>query len=66
MSERLTVNLGLRYEVYVPDTEAEDRLPNYDPVGMRLVYAGEERGPPRQQADPLGQPRARASASPGT
>ena len=25
----------------MPDTEAENRLPNYDPVGMRLVYAGE-------------------------
>ena len=31
LSERLTVNLGLRYEVYVPDTEKENRLPNYDP-----------------------------------
>jgi outer membrane receptor protein involved in Fe transport len=41
LSERLTVNLGLRYEVYVPDTERENRLPNYDPEGMRLVYAGE-------------------------
>jgi hypothetical protein len=41
LSQRLTVNLGLRYEVYVPDTERENRLPNYDPVGMRLVYAGE-------------------------
>ena len=41
LSERLTVNLGLRYEVYVPDTEKEDRLPNYDPVAMELVYAGE-------------------------
>lgn len=41
LSERVTVNLGLRYEVYVPDTERENRLPNYDPVGMRLVYAGE-------------------------
>jgi hypothetical protein len=40
-SERFTVNLGLRYEVYVPDTERENRLPNYDPEGMRLVYAGE-------------------------
>ena len=41
LSQRLTVNLGLRYEVYVPDTEKEDRLPNYDPVAMELVYAGE-------------------------
>jgi hypothetical protein len=41
ISDDLTLNLGLRYEVYVPDTEKEDRLPNYDPVGMQLVYAGE-------------------------
>ena len=25
-----------------PDTERENRLPNYDPEGMRLVYAGED------------------------
>jgi hypothetical protein len=42
VSERLTLNLGLRYEVYVPDTEEQDRLVNYDPEGMRLVYAGED------------------------
>jgi hypothetical protein len=41
LSERITLNLGLRYEIYVPDTEREDRLPNYDPEGMQLVYAGE-------------------------
>lgn len=41
LSQGVTVNLGLRYEVYVPDTERENRLPNYDPVGMRQVYAGE-------------------------
>jgi len=41
LSRNLTLNLGLRYEVYVPDTEKDDRLPNYDPAGMRLVYAGE-------------------------
>ena len=59
LSERLTVNLGLRYEVYVPDTEKENRLPNYDPEGMRLVYAGENgTDAPREQGDPLGQPRA--------
>jgi len=40
-SERLTINAGLRYEVYIPDTEAQDRLPNYDPVALQLVYAGE-------------------------
>ncbi len=42
LSDRVTLNLGLRHELYVPDTEAEDRLPNYDPEGRRLVYAGED------------------------
>jgi hypothetical protein len=41
LNRNITVNLGLRYEVYVPDTEKDNRLPNYDPVGMQLVYAGE-------------------------
>jgi hypothetical protein len=41
VSDRVTLNLGMRYEVYVPDTERENRLPNYDPVAMELVYAGE-------------------------
>jgi len=42
LSNRVTLNLGLRYEVYVPDTERENRLPNYDPEGLHLVYAGED------------------------
>jgi len=41
LNDRITINAGLRYEVYVPDTERENRLPNYDPEGMLLVYAGE-------------------------
>jgi len=41
VSPRLTVNLGLRYELYVPDTEENDRLGNFDPVNNVLVYAGE-------------------------
>ena len=40
-SDRLTLNLGLRYEVYVPDTEKDDKIVNYDPQAMELVYAGE-------------------------
>ncbi len=42
ISSRLTANLGLRYEVYVPDTEEKNRLVNFDPVGLRLIYAGED------------------------
>jgi hypothetical protein len=42
ISDRLTANLGLRYEVYGADSEEEDRLVNFDPVGLKLIYAGEE------------------------
>jgi hypothetical protein len=42
VSSRVTVNLGLRYELYVPDTEENDRLANFDPVNNKLVYAGED------------------------
>jgi len=41
LSSRVTLNLGLRYEVYVPDTEENDRLANFDRATNRLVYAGE-------------------------
>ena len=42
LSPRLTANVGLRYEVYGADTEKDDRLVNFDPVGLRLIYAGED------------------------
>lgn len=42
ISPRLTMNLGLRYEVYQPDVEIRDRLVNFDPFALRLVYANEE------------------------
>jgi hypothetical protein len=42
VSSRLTANVGLRYEVYGVDTEKDDRLVNFDPVGLRLIYAGED------------------------
>jgi hypothetical protein len=42
VSRRFTVNAGLRYEVFTADTEEQDRLTNFDPVGLRLIYAGED------------------------
>jgi hypothetical protein len=42
VSDRITVNLGLRYDVFVPDTEKDNKLVNYDPVALKLVYAGED------------------------
>jgi len=42
VSDRLTANIGLRYEVYGADTEEDNRLVNFDPVGLKLIYAGED------------------------
>jgi hypothetical protein len=42
LSQRLTLNLGARYDVFVPDKEIRNRLVNFDRTGMRLVYAGED------------------------
>ncbi len=42
VSRRLTVNAGLRYEVYTPDVENRDLIVNFDPDALRLIYAGEE------------------------
>ena len=42
VNRRLTLNLGVRYEIYTPDIEDRDRLVNVDRVGLRLVYAGED------------------------
>lgn len=41
LTDRITVNLGLRYDIFVPDTEKEDRLVNFDPQTNTLIYAGE-------------------------
>ena len=42
VNARFTVNAGLRYEIFRAETEEEDRIVNYDPVGLRLIYAGED------------------------
>jgi hypothetical protein len=42
VSRRVTVNAGLRYEVFRADTEVDNRLTNFDPVNLRLIYAGED------------------------
>ncbi|MBI1791885.1 MAG: TonB-dependent receptor [Acidobacteria bacterium] len=42
VSRRLTLNLGVRYEIYTPDVEIRDRLVNVDRVGLRLIYANED------------------------
>jgi hypothetical protein len=41
-STRLTVNAGLRYEIFGAETEVDNKIVNFDPVGLRLIYAGED------------------------
>ena len=41
-SNRLTVNAGLRYEIFSPPTEKNNRLANFDYENFRMVYAGED------------------------
>src|SRR5438477_10525596 len=39
-SNRLTLNLGVRYDVFTPDTEIHNRIANFDLQTLALVYAG--------------------------
>jgi hypothetical protein len=42
MSGRLTINAGLRYEIFRAETEENNKIVNFDPVNLRLIYAGED------------------------
>ncbi|HUP47459.1 MAG TPA: TonB-dependent receptor [Thermoanaerobaculia bacterium] len=46
----LTLNLGLRWDVYTPYYEENDRMANFDPVTQRLVVPGQG-GVPRSTID---------------
>jgi hypothetical protein len=37
---RLTLNLGVRYDIFTPDVEKTNALSNYDPSQQALIYAG--------------------------
>ena len=39
---RFTVNAGLRYEFFRAETEEDNKIVNFDPVNLRLIYAGED------------------------
>ena len=41
VNNRFTVNAGLRYEIFHPPTERDNRLANFDYERFVLVYAGE-------------------------
>ncbi|HEV2273319.1 MAG TPA: carboxypeptidase regulatory-like domain-containing protein [Acidobacteriaceae bacterium] len=40
-SRRLTVNLGLRWDLFTPATEKNNGMTNFDMTNLRLIYAGE-------------------------
>ena len=42
VNNRLTINAGVRHEIFMAPTEDENRLANYDAENYRLVYAGED------------------------
>ena len=41
VSSRLVLNLGVRYDMFVPDREIRNRIVNFDMTNLRLAYAGE-------------------------
>jgi len=41
LSRRLTLNIGVRHEAFLPETEKYNRLTNFDPRANALIYAGE-------------------------
>ena len=36
------INAGLRYEIFSAETEEDNKIVNFDPVNLRLIYAGED------------------------
>ncbi len=46
VSSRFTINAGLRYEIFGAETEEDNKIVNFDPVNLRLIYAGEDGASP--------------------
>ncbi|MEP6914293.1 MAG: TonB-dependent receptor [Acidobacteriota bacterium] len=42
VSPRFTVNAGVRYEIFGAETEEHNKIVNFDPVALKLIYAGED------------------------
>src|SRR5688572_6767894 len=40
VNARFTINAGLRYEIFRAETEEDDKVVNFDPASLRLIYAG--------------------------
>ena len=72
MNSKLTLNMGLRWDVFVPWVEEDDRQSNYDPSTGFFVVASDDaviNGVQASGATCRPTPRAtsgRASASPTT
>ncbi len=41
VNSRITINAGLRYEIFRAETEEDNKIVNFDPEGLRLIYADE-------------------------
>lgn len=52
LSPKLTLNLGVRYEYFTPQWEADNRLTNYDPATNRLIPASDGSVADRAQVNP--------------
>jgi hypothetical protein len=42
VSSRFTINAGLRYEIFMAEVEEDNKVVNFDPVNLKLIYAGED------------------------
>ncbi|MGH9470638.1 MAG: carboxypeptidase regulatory-like domain-containing protein [Terriglobia bacterium] len=40
VNSRLTLNLGVRWDLFTPPAELQNRYTNYDPATYQLIYAG--------------------------
>ncbi len=41
VNRRLTLNIGVRHEIFRPEQEVRNRLPNFDLASLKMIYAGE-------------------------
>ncbi len=51
VSQRLTINAGIRYDLFRPWVEVQDRLSNFDPATGTLIQAGGKLGRATVQTD---------------
>ena len=42
VSSRFTINAGVRYEIFKAETEEDNKIVNFDPVNLVMIYADED------------------------